>query len=308
MVVICPKCKAKLKVDDEKIKIEGIKVRCPKCQAVLLVRRPSPKPMPPAEERPVPREMDRGKILVAHDGEVVRLTIESILREEGYQVVTATDGVEAMIKVEREKPFLALLDVALPKIYGFEVCKQIKNRPETKETLVILLASVYDATRYKRSPESLYGADDYIEKHHIEDSLILKIRRLIEKPIQKPVPEQVRELEERPVPIERVVTRGELKEEEISQEPIPSGIDQDAIEKAKRFARIIISDIALYNQNLVEEGIKNNNFYALLEAEIQEGRALYNSRVLPEIRSQIDYYKQAIDDFIDKKRKTIGIE
>lgn len=299
MVVICPKCKTRLKVEDEKVKIEGIKVRCPRCQAVLLVKRPALKPSPPPEEKPVSRELDKKLILVAHDGEVVRSTIETILREAGYNVITASDGIEAMVKIEKEKPFLVLLDVALPKIYGFEVCRQIKNRPETKETLVILLASIYDATRYKREPETLYGADDYIEKHHIEDSLLDKIRRLVEKPVKK--------LEERPMPIERAVTRGEFKEEEISQEQIPSFIDSDAIEKAKRFARIIISDIALYNQRLVEEGIKNNSFYSLLESEIQEGRELYNSRVLPEIRAKGDYYKQAIDDFIEKKRKTMGL-
>lgn len=299
MVVICPKCKAKLKVDDEKVKVEGIKVRCPKCQVVLLVRKPPPKPAPPAEEeKPVSRELNREKILIAHDGEVIRSTIESILKKAGYQVVTASDGIEAMVKIEREKPFLALLDVALPKIYGFEICKQIKNRPETKKTIVILLASIYDATRYKREPESLYGADDYVEKHHIEDRLLDKIRRLAEIPVQK--------LKGKPVPIERAVTGGEFKEEEISQEPIPSRTDSEAIEKAKRFARIIISDIVLYNQRLVEEGIRNNSFHSLLEYEIQEGRELYNSRVLPEIRNQEDYYKQAIDEFIEKKRKILG--
>ena len=95
-------------------------------------------------------------------------------------------------------------------------------------------------------------------------------------------------------------------EEEIRKESIPSGIDSEVIEKAKRFARIIISDIALYNQRLVEEGIRNDNFYSLLESEINEGRELYNSRVLPEIRVHEDYYKQAINEFVEKKRKSIG--
>jgi len=89
-----------------------------------------------------------------------RAAIEDILKEAGYETIMASDGVEAMMKIERERPFLVLLDVALPRIYGFELCKQIKSRPETKGTVVILLASIYDATRYKREPESLYGADD----------------------------------------------------------------------------------------------------------------------------------------------------
>lgn len=306
MIVNCPKCKAKLRVDDEKVKPEGLKVRCPKCQVVLLVRRPS-QPAPTPEERPLPREFDRRKILVAHDGEVIRKTIETILKEEGYEVLTASDGVEAIVKIEREKPFLAILDVALPRIYGFEVCKQIKSRPETKGIRVILLASIYDATRYKREPASLYGADDYIEKHHIEDRLLDKIGRLVEKPVPSPAQRlEEKPVEEKPMPSESVVTKEVFKEEEISQKAIPSGRDMDAIEKAKRFARIIISDIALYNQHLVEEGLRYNNFYSLLESEIREGRELYKNRVSPEIRSLGDYYEQAIDEFIEKKRRTLG--
>lgn len=310
MVVICPKCKARLKVADEKVREEGIKVRCPKCQAALLIRRPAQKPVSQPSTQPIsqpvpetapPRErtasqgIDRKKIVVAHDGEVIKSTIETILTEAGYQVVTASDGVDAMIKINKERPFLALLDVALPRIYGFEVCRQIKSRPETRDILVILIASIYDTTKYKRGPTSLYGADDYIEKHHIEDALIDKIRKLTEKPA-----------EEKPPPIERVVTKGEFKEDEISQRPVPS-VDSEAIEKAKRFARIVISDIALYNQHLVEKGIRNDSFYSVLDAELQEGRELYNNRVPPEIRDREDYFRQAIDEFIDKKKKTMGL-
>lgn len=301
MIVNCPKCKARLKVDDAKLKPEGLKVRCPKCQVVLLVRRP-PQPAPPSEEKPVPRKFDMRKILIAHDGEVIRAAIEDILKESGYEVITASDGIEAILKIERERPFLALLDVALPNIYGFEVCKQIKSRPETKGTLVILVASIYDATRYKREPETLYGADDYIEKHHIEDMLLDKIRKLIEKPVLS----HTQQVEEKPVQPERIITRGEFKEEEISREPTLSSADLEAVEKAKRFARIIISDIALYNQRLVDEGIRNNNFHTLFESEIKEGRELYNNRVSPEIRHHEDYYRQAMDEFIEKKRKALG--
>lgn len=56
-----------------------------------------------------------------------------ILTEVGYQVVTASDGVNAMIKINKERPFLALPDVALLRIYGFEVCRQIKSRPDWQE-------------------------------------------------------------------------------------------------------------------------------------------------------------------------------
>ena len=123
-------------------------------------------------------KLDRSKIVVAHDGDSVLKLVESILTEEGYQVICESEGIAAVVAIEREKPFLVILDVALPRIYGFEICDRLKNSPESNEIKVILLAAIYDKTRYKREPVSLYGADDYIEKHHIQDSIAKKVKRL----------------------------------------------------------------------------------------------------------------------------------
>ena len=104
--------------------------------------------------------------------------MSNFLTKKGYTVITSNDGIDTMIKAIKELPFLALLDVALPKIYGFELCKRLKERPETKDIKVILICSIYDKTRYRREPNSLHGADDYIEEHHIEDLLMEKIEAL----------------------------------------------------------------------------------------------------------------------------------
>jgi hypothetical protein len=74
--------------------------------------------------------------------------------------------------------------------------------------------------------------------------------------------------------------------------------DPEAVEKARRFARIIVSDVALYNQEAVIEGIRNGNFYELLKTDIQEGRELYEKRVPDAIRAKKDYYQEAFDNFI----------
>ncbi len=82
--------------------------------------------------------------------------------------------------------------------------------------------------------------------------------------------------------------------------------DPEAIEKARRFARIIVSDIALYNQEMVIEGIKNGTFFDLLKNDVTEGRELYEKRVPAGIRSQKDYYQEAFDNFIrTAKRKNV---
>ncbi len=74
--------------------------------------------------------------------------------------------------------------------------------------------------------------------------------------------------------------------------------DPEAVEKARRFARIIVSDIALYNQETVIEGIKKGTFFELLKTDVTEGRELYEKRVPAAIRDQKDYYQEAFDNFI----------
>ncbi len=94
------------------------------------------------------------------------------------QTIIASDGIEAMVKTIRELPFLVIIEVGLPKIFGFEVCKRLKLRPETKGMKFILVSSPYDINRYKRDPESLYEADDYIEEHRLPELLIDSINTL----------------------------------------------------------------------------------------------------------------------------------
>ena len=82
-------------------------------------------------------------------------------------------------------------------------------------------------------------------------------------------------------------------------------LDPEAVEKARRFARIIVSDIALYNQDAGTEGLKRGTFYAMLQADIDEGRELYEKRVPTAIRAKKDYYQEAFDNFIAAQEKNV---
>lgn len=293
MVVICPKCKTKLKVNEEKLTVGGSRFKCPKCSTILLVKKPLPAP-----EKPI----DNIKILVAHSNPSITSEITSLLNKNGYQTITASDGIEAMVKAIKEFPFLSVIDVSLPKIYGFEVCKRLKLRPETKGMKFILISSTYDKTRYKREPESLYEADDYIEEHRLTELLIDSINALkVKEPEKKEInveklPEEplLKKPEEKPEP--------EIKfEEEIVKPPIAD----EKIERAKRLARTIISDIFLYNTAKAEESIRNNTFYSVFSSEIKEGIKLYENRIPQEVRAQGDFFKEAIKDFIENKKKIL---
>jgi predicted Zn finger-like uncharacterized protein len=206
MIVPC-ECGAKLKIDDARIGDKGSRIRCPRCSAILHVKkkadqtveRPpaasalfqekavSPAPAaPPSYDRSSPPASSMPVVLIAHDSEAVREMIRALLSEAGFAVETAADGVEALKKASEIRPQAMLLDVGLPGIYGFELCERLKGDEQTSAIKIILLTSVYDVGRYKREPANLYGADDYIEKHNISDYLTLKIRKLL-------YPEQYRE-------------------------------------------------------------------------------------------------------------------
>ena len=299
MVVICPKCKIRLKINDAKIKPEGSRFKCPKCSTVLLVKKPAP------VQKKTP---DNNKVLVAHSNPHVANDIQALLSKNEYQTVTASDGIDAMVKIIKELPFLVIIEVSLPKIYGFEVCKRLKARPETENTKFILISSIYDKDRYKREPSSLYEADDYIEEHQIPDLLLKKITSITTK---DRVEEKVKEPEQPPVQEEAVqkempqppVTEKTETETEPSVEEVKKA--EEIIERAKRLARTIVSDIFLYNTAKAEQSIQNDSFFNEFSSEIREGLKLYEHRIPQEIRSKGDFFHDTIKDFIDNKKKSL---
>ena len=300
MVVICPKCKVRLKVADEKIATEGTRFKCPRCSTVLLVKRA------PARLRP----LDQGKILVAHEEPSIMEKITDILTKNGYMVIPAKDGIEAMVSATKEMPFLAVLGVSIPKIYGFEVCKRLKVRPETKDMKIILIPSVYDMTRYRRAPESLHDADDYIEEHLIEKSLINKIETLKGPSSRGSAGPDV---DTHAIHGAKTGASGSDKEKAILEERGPQGPlgktthqeKGDDVERAKRLARTIIADIYLYSKAKVDDAIRGNAFHRTFASELKEGLKLYEHRVSAEIRDIGDFFNEAINNFIEKRKKEI---
>jgi predicted Zn finger-like uncharacterized protein len=188
MIVPC-ECGAKLKIDDAKVGAQGVKVRCPRCGNILSVQKTFREERASAvPKRNTPLSGAAPLVLVAHDSEVVRNMIRTVLVDEGFDVDTAADGLETLKKATENRPRALVLDVGIPGIYGFEVCERLKGDKETGDIKIVLLSSVYDMRRYKRTPDSLYGADDYIEKHHIPDYLPVKIRKLISPERNTPLP------------------------------------------------------------------------------------------------------------------------
>ncbi|HQV56199.1 MAG TPA: response regulator transcription factor, partial [Chitinophagaceae bacterium] len=102
------------------------------------------------------------KILIADDEPDILEILKFNLDNEGYEVITAKDGDEAIEKARRTKPDLVILDVMMPKKNGVEVCQVLRGQPAFNETLIIFLTAVNDEGTHIKGLET--GADDYISK------------------------------------------------------------------------------------------------------------------------------------------------
>ena len=93
------------------------------------------------------------------------------------RVVTATNGIEALAKVAAESPDLLLLDIMMPKMSGFEVCKRIKADPKTRDIIVIMVTALNETGDIERAAEC--GTDDYISKPIDRRALVTLVRNLL---------------------------------------------------------------------------------------------------------------------------------
>ena len=121
--------------------------------------------------------MYEGKILVVDDEVYILHILDFSLGAEGFDVITATDGEEALAKAQRDKPDLIILDVMMPRLDGYENCRRLKSDPGTKDIPVLLLTARGRDEDRQRGVES--GADDYITKPFSPNKLINRVSDIL---------------------------------------------------------------------------------------------------------------------------------
>jgi twitching motility two-component system response regulator PilH len=112
-------------------------------------------------------------VLVVDDSPTDRQLVTTLLLREGYVVTTAIDGEDALEKIAAERPPLIVLDIILPKMNGYQVLRQLKATPETRDIKVILVSSKsQESDRFWGLKQ---GADDYIAKPYPDEQLLAAV-------------------------------------------------------------------------------------------------------------------------------------
>ena len=120
------------------------------------------------------------KILFVEDESALQKSIGDVLEQKGYEEVSALDGEVGLRLAKSEKPDLVLLDLILPKVHGFEVLKQLKEDPATKEIPVIILTNLENMEDVNKALE--LGATTYLVKtHYALDEVIEKVKKALEE-------------------------------------------------------------------------------------------------------------------------------
>jgi twitching motility two-component system response regulator PilG len=114
-------------------------------------------------------------VMVIDDSKTIRRTAETLLKKAGCDVITATDGFEALAKIADHRPDIIFVDIMMPRLDGYQTCALIKNNQNFKSTPVIMLSSkdgLFDKARGR-----IVGSEQYLTKPFTKDELLGAITR-----------------------------------------------------------------------------------------------------------------------------------
>lgn len=118
------------------------------------------------------------RVLIADDNPQGVELLEAYLSEEDYELETAADGEETLRKVQEWKPDLILLDVMMPRISGFEVCKRVRANPATKDIVILMITALDQPADVDRAVAA--GTNDFLTKPINKTELLLRVRMALE--------------------------------------------------------------------------------------------------------------------------------
>lgn len=275
-IIKCEGCDKVYKIHPEKLPSGITSFPCRACGTLIPIMQLQAESLP---------EDSAGQILIVVDEEELGKLIQRILESGAFKGHLAINGRAALKAIEKGAPDLILVSVYLPDMMGYELLDKVGEAVEDRRIPSILMSAVHHAARYKRAPTSLYGADDYVERHHLPDLLIPKIRRLLSPDVGS-----LPEVTPKNVPSpsdDQVLARRDLEK----MERTGHNYETPQMGEIQRMCRVIAGDIALYNEDVIASTSPEKLLDAIA-SDLSEGEALLMSR-FPEMEDQLSHLLRA---------------
>lgn len=128
-----------------------------------------------ADDTEVTATTKKLRVLIVDDSATIRRSAETMLANEGCEVITAENGFEALSKITRHHPDMIFVDIMMPRLDGYQTCAIIKNNAEFRETPVVMLTSkdgLFDMARGR-----VVGSDQYLTKPFTRDELLGAVKQ-----------------------------------------------------------------------------------------------------------------------------------
>jgi len=270
------------RVAPEKIGPQGARIRCQKCSEVFRVEPPEAEPEVEVEVEPI--EFIARAVVAEADTDRAK-ALANLLERWGIEAVLFDSGARALLDLHRNKADLAILGPNLPGVPATEMAEILRRNADLQEIpLVRLLCDGETAT----APE--FDADHQLDPGDVPDGLaaLLEDLGVGQRPEGSPAaaPKPAAPKQEAPAPTPAAKSKAP---------PEPAASEDPDVKAAERLARIVVSDIVLYNEEKFAQGARDGNVAAVLAGELVEASAMFRERVSEELRADRDFLVEELE-------------
>lgn len=179
MIVQCPECRSKIRLQESDQGDRVVKYLCNKCQRIVRIDLVMDELKSSSSSGSFEALDIKKKILIADDTKLIREVASRVLQEAGFTVIMAEDGEQALEQIRDEHPDLVLMDLLMPRMTGFDVLREVKRQDRLKDTLFLVMSSVYKKNVMKFLHQ--VGVQGFLDKENLRDSLLFRVKTILQE-------------------------------------------------------------------------------------------------------------------------------
>jgi CheY-like chemotaxis protein len=215
----------------------------------------------------------------------------SWLAARGFEPHFAADGTQALLLIQRLVPAVAVIDAAVPGMYGFEICDFLRHDPALRSVRTVLLGTVHRSGRYRRPAKDVYGADAFVERTAVPEGL---------EPVLAALLPALGTISLPALGTTSVPALGTTSADSAPQspaQPVAAGASPEAAPedvRARRLARVIVSDLLVYHRAAFDTARTPEAFVAAIHEDFENGRKALLQRIGPVLAAQRDFLREEL--------------